>query len=67
MLEYILYLLKNLSIIYLGIGILISLIYSLLTHIIKDKEGELTFLELIGTIIFYPIILYYTFNKGKNG
>lgn len=66
MLESILNQLLILGQIYIILGLLITFTFLCINCIIKDKENEFTFIESLGFIFFYPIILYYAFNKKDN-
>lgn len=67
MLEFILDQLLIFGKIYIILGLLIAFTFSCIHYAFRDKENEFTFNETLGVIFFYPIILYYIFNKKDNG
>jgi hypothetical protein len=64
MLEFILDQFLVLGQIYIILGLLVTFTFLCINYIVKDKENEFTFSESFGLIFFYPVILYYAFNKN---
>ncbi len=63
MLEFILNQLLLLGQIYIILGLLVTFTFLCINYIVKDKENEFTFIESLGFIFFYPIVLYYAFKR----
>lgn len=63
MLEFILNQLLLLGQIYIILGLLVTFTFLYINYIVKDKENEFTFIESLGFIFFYPIVLYYAFKR----
>jgi NADH:ubiquinone oxidoreductase subunit 3 (subunit A) len=66
MLEFILDQFLVLGQIYIILGLLVTFTFLCINYITRDKETEFTFIESLGFIFFYPVILYYAFNKKDN-
>lgn len=53
--------------IYIETGLLITFTFICVNTFFRDEENDLTFGESLSFIFLYPFILYYIFNKKKNG
>ena len=66
MLQYILLSIINFIPYYLGLGFVISVLYSAMVSATRNKKGELTVSEIALTIFFYPFIIYQIIKTYKD-
>jgi len=52
---------------YLGLGFIISILYSAMVSASRDEEGELNVGEIALTIFLYPFIIYQIIKKYRDG
>ena len=65
--QYILPSIINFTSYYLGIGFIISIIYSAMVSAMRDEEAELNVGEIALTIFFYPFIIYQIIKTYRDG
>jgi len=65
--QYILSSIMNFIPYYLGLGFIISILYSAMVSASRDEEGELNVGEIALTIFLYPFIIYQIIKKYRDG